>query len=217
MGLSAIIAKTISPLIARTRLLQSRLARTTPRERLLLGALVVGALAYAPLAAIDWRARQEDRYTIAQADQSTARLALAASRRMSAQAPDAARIQDMQSWGFDAGNVAVAQVQIEQRLVAAATDAQLANVRITTDPEIENIGPTQWLGGEVQADLRWTPTFDFLESLAEWPEGFRVTQFRYEITSPADAMPSEPGNVPAGRIQIGLAFPVKVADTEPAT
>lgn len=216
MGLSAIIAATLSPLIAQTRVLQARLARTTPRERLLLGGLVLGALVYGPIAAMDWRAQQEDRFTTAQADQSTARLALSASRRISAQAPDEAAIDDMRTWGFEAGNVAIAQVQIEQRLVEAATDAELANVRITTDAEIENIGPTQWMGGELQADLRWTPTFDFLESLARWPEGFRVTQFRYEITTPADYVPTDPSFIPAGRVQVGLSFPVKVANVEPA-
>jgi hypothetical protein len=215
-GMSAILAKAISPLVAQTRVLQTRLAGTTPRERLLLGALILGALVYAPIAAIDWRTQQEDRYLAAQADQSTVRLALSASRAIAAQAPDELAIEDMQTWGFEAGNIAIAQVQIEQGLVAAAADAELANVRITTDAEIETIGPTQWLGSDVQADLRWTPTFDFLESLAEWPEGFRVTQFRYEITTPANFVPTEPGFVPAGRIQIGLSFPVKVPETEPA-
>lgn len=217
MGLSAITATSISPLIAQTRALQARLARTTPRERLLLGALILGALVYAPLVAMDWRARQEDRYTTAQADQSTARLALGASRSIAAQAPDQAAIEDMQTWGFEAGNVAIAQVMIEQRLLEAASAAELSEVRITTDAEIEDIGPTQWLGGELQADLRWTPTFQFLESLAQWPEGFRVTRFRYEITTPADYVPTEPGFIPAGRIQIGLSFPVKVTAVEPTT
>jgi hypothetical protein len=215
--LSVILARTISPLVVQTRALQARLARTTPRERLLLGALILGALVYAPIAAIDWRAQQEDRYITAQADQSTARLALSSSRTIAAQAPDELAIEDMRTWGFEASNLAIAQVQIEQRLVEAATDAELANVRITTDAEIEDIGPTQWLGSELQADLRWTPTFNFLESLAEWPEGFRVTQFRYEITTPANFVPTEPGFVPAGRVQIGLSFPVKVPDPEPAT
>lgn len=217
MGLSAIIATTISPLIAQVRVLQARLARTTSRERMLLGGLVLGALIYVPIVAMDWRAQQEDRYTTAEADRSTARLALSASRRISAEAPDEAAIEDMQTWGFEAGNIAIAQVQIEQRLVEAATDADLANVRITTDAEIEDIGPTQWLGGELQADLRWAPTFEFLESLAQWPEGFRVTQFRYEITTPAGYVPTDPSFIPAGRVQVGLSFPVKVANVEPTT
>ena len=217
MGLSAILVRIISPLVVQTRVLQARFARTTPRERVLLGGLILGALLYAPIAAIDWRSRQEDRYTAAQSDQSAARLALSASQSIAAQAPDQAAIEDMRTWGFEAGNVAIAQVQIEQQLVQAASAAQLINVRITTDPEIETIGPNQWLGGELQADLRWTPTFNFLESLAQWPEGFRVTQFRYEMTAQPNFVITDPAAVPLGRVQIGLAFPVKVPAVEPTT
>lgn len=178
---------------------------------------MLGVLVYAPVAALDWRTQQEDRYTAALAAQSTAQLALSASRSIAAQAPDDAAIADMQTWGFEAGNVAIAQVRIEQRLVAAAAKANLTEVRITTDNEIEAIGPTQWLGSQVQADLRWSPTFEFLDSVAAWPEGFRVTQFRYEVTTPADYVPTDPGFIPAGRVQIGLSFPVKVANTEPTS
>lgn len=166
---------------------------------------------------MDWRAQQEDRYTEAQTDQSGARVALAASRNIAALAPDDAAIDDMRTWGFQAGNIAIAQVQIEQRLFEAATAADLGSARISTRSEIETIGATQWLGGEVQADLRWTPAFDFLDAVAQWPEGFRVTQFRYEITTPADFVPTEPGFAPAGRIQIGLSFPVTVVSTEPSS
>lgn len=177
--------------------------------------LILGVLIYAPIAAIDWRTQQEDRYTNALADQGAAKLALAASRSIAADAPDEAALADMQTWGFVGTNVAVAQVRIEQRLLAAATDAKLTSVRITTDDEIEAIGPTQWLGGELQADLRWTPTFDFLDTISAWPEGFRVTQFRYEITTPAGYVSKDPSFIPAGRIQIGLSFPVDIANVEP--
>ena len=216
-GLSAIFARTISPLIAQTNALKARFTRTTPRERLLLGALAVGAGVYAPVAAMEWRAEQEDRYSVAQADQDAARQALSASRAIAARAPDETAIEDMKTWGFEAGNVAIAQVRIEQRLVEAATEAELSNIRITTDSEIESIGPTQWLGSEVQADLRWTPAFDFLETVAGWPEGFRVTQFRYEITTPQNFIPVEPDFAPSGRVQVGLAFPVKVRELGPAS
>lgn len=216
MGFSAILTRTVSPLVFQTRALQTRLLLTTPRERLLLGALAAGALIYAPLASMDWRAQQEDRYSAAQADQSTARIALSASRSIAARAPEADAIADMQTWGFEAGNVAIAQVMIEQRLVEAAERAELENVRIATDSEIEAVGPTQWLGAEVQADLRWTPTFVFMESIAGWPEGFRITQFRYEITTPLGDT-SAPGFVPSGRVQIGLAFPVTVTNPEPVS
>lgn len=217
MGLSAILARTISPLVDQTRALKARLAGTTRRERLLLAGLAIGATLYAPVSAMDWRARQEERYIEAQADQAAARLALSSSRSIAAQAPDDLAIDDMKSWGFDAGNVAIAQVRIEQRLVEAATRAELANVRITTDTEIENLGPTQWLGGDIQADLRWTPTFDFLESLAGWPEGFRVTQFRYEITAQPDFVIADPAMASIGRVQVGLSFPVRVTSARAAS
>lgn len=212
-----ILPTIVSPLIAQTRALQARWARATSRERLLIAGLVLGVLIYTPVAALDWRTQQEDRYTEALAGQATAQLALSASRSIAARAPDDAAIADMRTWGFDAANVPIAQVRIEQRLFAAATDAKLSEVRITTDNEIETIGPTQWLGSEVQADLRWSPTFDFLNSVAAWPEGFRVTQFRYEITTPADYVPTDPSFIPAGRVQIGLSFPVKVLNAEPAS
>lgn len=217
MGLSVILTRILQPVVVRTSALKARLSRTTPRERLLLSALALGALLYAPLIAMDWRTEQEDRYTAAKAEQSTARLALSASQNIAALAPDEAAIEDMQTWGFNAGNVSIAQVQIEQRLLEAATGAGLETVRITTEAEVEEIGPTQWLGGEVQADLRWTPTFAFLESLAQWPEGFRVTRFRYEITTPPNFVSQDPAFVPAGRLQLGLAFPVQVPETGPAT
>lgn len=166
---------------------------------------------------MDWRAQQEDRYTEAQADQSAARVALAASRSIAALAPDDVIIEDMRTWGFEAGNIPIAQVRIEQRLFEAATDADLGNARISTNSEIETIGPTHWLGGEVQADLRWSPTFDFLDAVAQWPEGFRVTQFRYEITTPANFVPTTPDFAPAGRVQLGLSFPVTVLTSDPSS
>lgn len=217
MDLSAILVKIIPPLVLQTRVLRARFARTTARERLLMGGLILGALLYTPIAAIDWRTQQEDRYTTALLDHSSARLALSASQSIAAQAPDQASIEDMQTWGFEASNVPIAQIQIEQRLVQAAAAAELTNVRITTNPEIETIGPTQWLGVEVQADLRWTPTFNFLESLAQWPEGFRVAQFRYEITTAPDFVSTDPAFLAAGRVQIGLAFPVRIPSADPAT
>lgn len=193
--------------------LQARLARTTPRERLLLAVLVLGALIYAPIAVGDWRARQEERYINALTDRAAARLAAASAQRVAAAAADDQAVKDMESWGFDAGNVAVAQVGIEQRLVEAASEAGLANVRITTRNEPEAIGPTQWLGAEVQANLMWTPTFDFLDQLSAWPEGFRVTRFQYERTAARGPTPAgHPLSALGGTVRMGLAFPVNIAD-----
>lgn len=196
-----------------TRALIERLQRTTPRERVLLGVLVLGALVYAPIGAADWRIRQEDRYVDALSARASARLAAATARRVEAAASDDTAIEDMQSWGFEAANVAVAQVRIEQQLASAAAGAGLTNTSITTDSEIEAIGPTQWLGAEVQADLRWSPTFAFMDRVATWPEGFRVVGFNYEITPPTQfqiqQQPQAGAPLPAaGKVRIQLAFPV---------
>ncbi|MNE04339.1 hypothetical protein D3C80_968650 [compost metagenome] len=191
--------------------LKDRLRRTTLRERVLLGGLVLGAAVYAPVAALEWRTTQADRYIDALTDQSTARLSAAAARRVADGAADRLALEDMNSWGFEATNSAVAQVLIEQRLLEAAVATGLPNPRITTNAEVEAIGPTQWLEAEVQTDLRWGPAFAFLDKLGEWPEGFRVTAFRYEIT-PFHGRIRAGEPVPVnGNIRVTLAFPVRIA------
>jgi hypothetical protein len=190
------------------------LQRTTPRERILLGGLLLAALIYAPIVVFDWRTAQEDRYIDAMTERSAARLAQAASKRITANAPDQAAIEDMRDWGLDAANVAVAQVRIEQHLVQAATAAGLTNIKITTEPEIEVIGPTQWLGAQIQADLRWSPTFAFLDAMTGWTAGFRVTQIQYDIPP---FQGRDPAAAPPGRVTIGLAVPVSVENVEPTT
>lgn len=196
-----------------TRALIERLQRTTPRERVLLAVLVLGALVYAPIGAADWRIRQEDRYVDALSARASARLAATTARRVEAAASDETAIKDMQTWGFEATNLAVAQVRIEQQLASAAAGAGLTNASITTESEVEAIGPTQWLGAEVQADLRWSPTFAFMDRVATWPEGFRVVGFNYEITPltqfQIQQQPQAGAPLPvAGKVRIQLAFPV---------
>lgn len=194
--------------------LKERLRRTTARERVLLGALVLGAAIYAPVAALDARSAQADAYIDAISEQSTARLTANAARRVADGAADRLALDDMNAWGFEASNPAVAQVLIEHRLLEAAETVALPNPRITTNAKVEDIGPTQWLEAEVQADLRWGSTFAFLDKLGEWPEGFRVVAFRYELTPPRpmtiDAGPPQT----SGKLWLRLAFPVRLAKTE---
>lgn len=197
--------------------LKDRLRRTTVRERILLGGLVLGAAVYAPVAASDWRTAQADRYIDALTEQSTARLTASAARRIADGAADRLALEDMNGWGFEASNAAVAQVLIEQRLLETATATGLPNPRITTNPKIEAIGPTQWLEAEVQSDLRWGPAFAFLDKLGEWPEGFRVTAFRYELTPGNPMVINTAPTAPSGKLRIGLAFPVRVADAGAAS
>lgn len=188
--------------------LSARLRRTTPRERVLLAVLVMAALVYMPIAASDWRTSQEDAYVDAVSDQAAARLALAVSRRVEAAASDRAAIEDMKTWGFSALNAQVAAVAIEQALVRAATTAELPAFSVTVAAEPQAIGPTNWMEAEVQADLRWNPTFDFLDAVAAWPEGFRVTSFSYDIGG-------SPGAPDAGKVRMGLAFPVRLEEASP--
>ncbi len=204
-------------MLVQTRALQVRLQRTTPRERILLGGLILAALVYVPIMVFDWRTAQEDRYIEAMTERSAARRAQAASQRITANAPDQAAIADMRDWGLEAANVAVAQVRVEQYLFRAATAAGLTNIRITTQPELEVIGPTQWLGAEIQADLRWSPTFAFLDALTAWTAGFRITQFQYEISAVPVFVQATPAAASLGRLTIGLAVPVSVVSTEPRT
>lgn len=203
--------------LAQVQVLQDRLARTTRRERLLLGGLLVAAALYAPVAAFEWRNSQADRYVNALTDRSSARLALSASRRITSSAPDQAAVDDMKTWGMDAANIAVAQVQLEQMLAATADEAGLTGVRIDLDAETKATGPVEWLGGEIQADLRWTPIFAFLDGLTAWPEGFRITRFNYQTG--ASMAPLAPGMIAppslGGRVVIGVSVPVRLQVLEP--
>ncbi len=207
-------------MVARMRTLEARVQRTTARERLLLGGLIFAVLVYAPIAAMEWRDVQRDRYIDAVTERGAARLAQAASRRIAAAAPDEAAIKDMKTWGIEAGNLAIAQVILEQKLVEATTKAGLTGIKITPDTEIKVIGPNQWLGSDVQADLRWTPVFAFLDALAVWPEGFTVTGFKYEM-APQPSFGPQPGQIispPQGRVTISVAIPVSItAPTAEAT
>lgn len=190
--------------------LTSRLKRTTMRERFLLGGLVLVALAYAPVAAFEWRTAREDLYVDAVTERDAARLARDSARRVMSSAATGAALRDMESWGFDASNVSVAQVLIERRLLAEATDAGLTNARITMDDQVEQIGSVTWLGGEVQADLLWRGVFGMLDGLGAWPEGFRVTSFRYQMRPNIQSAVYMPNGPAIGSVNIGLSFPVAI-------
>lgn len=208
--LQGFFAEMVASTRASIATLKDRLRATTLRERVLLGGLALGVALYAPVAALEWRTTQADRYIDALTEQSTARLTANAARRIADGAADRLALEDMNSWGFEATNPAVAQVVIEQRLLQTATATGLPNPRITTNAEVQAIGPTQWLEAEVQSDLRWGPAFAFLDKLGEWPEGFRVTAFRYELTPINPMVMSTDTAAPSGKLRISLAFPVRI-------
>lgn len=186
---------------------------------MLLGGLFFGALIYAPVAALDFRSVQETRYIDALTARAEARVGRNQAAQLARDAQDDAVLEDMKSWGFKASNVPVAQVALEQRILESATAAELTNLRISTDSEVETIGPISWLGAEVQADLRWGAAFAFLDGLTGWPEGFRITRFSYEISNTPTLTPLGMQGVPpaAGRLTIGVAAPVEIVDRTGAT
>lgn len=209
MELRSIAGGFTSSADAWTQALRARLKRTTPRERLLLGGLVLGVLIYSPLALYEWRDAQAERYSDALSERAAARLSRDAARRVAAAVDDRA-LEDMRQWGFRASNVAVAGVLIERRVLDAARDAGLPNARLTVEDELNTEGPIPWLETELQADLVWRGVFGTLDALTAWPEGFRVTRFRYEMRPVQPGAVSFPGGPPAGTVRIGLAFPVEV-------
>ena len=75
--------------------LKDRLRATTLRERALLGVLALGAAVYAPVAALEWRTTQADRYIDALSEQSTARLTANAARRIAAGAADRLALDEL--------------------------------------------------------------------------------------------------------------------------
>lgn len=175
---------------------------------MLLAVLALGVLIYMPVAALNWRAEREDRYIDALTERAAARMARAAAVRVQAAADDVSALEDMRDWGFDGANLPALRVRVEQRILTAAGEAGLENLRIVVDDELRAVGPTRWLDAEVQANLVWTPTFAFLDALAAWPEGFRVTGFNYALEQSrvirgGDTPP------PAGRLRLDLAFPVR--------
>lgn len=196
----------------RVQVIVVRLRQTTPRERLLLGSLVMGAFVYAPLAASDFRTEQADRYAELSSERAAARLALASVQRAQSGLGEEAALEDMRTWGFEASNVEVARVLIEQRVLEEATRAGLTDIRISTEDDLETIGPTQWINAEFTAQLRWSGIFAFLESLTAWPEGFRVRGFQYDlpVIRPNQQQIGTFQNSDPGDVRMTLSFPVTI-------
>lgn len=180
------------------------------RERLLLGCLLIGAVLYAPVYALEQKSASSEAYAMALEDQAQARMAAQTARRISASASSQAAVEDMKTWGFSASNPAVAQVMIESRLVEAAETLGLPNPVITAQSKVEDEGPTQWMFADVQTDLRWGPALALIDNLGEWPEGFRMTSFRYEVM----AIQNASDTTERGKIHMGFAFPVNLANPD---
>ena len=190
---------------------------------MLLGALVLAALCYGPVAALQWRTTQEDRYIEAVTQQADARRVRDAARRVNAAVGDRAAVADMREWGFEATNMAVAQVLIERRILKAAGEAGIPQLSIALDSEIEEVGPTKWLAADIQMGLSWRALFALLDNLAAWPEGFRIEGFNYEYTALPAAQQSPnygygaAAPIRSGTIRLRVAFPERLATEEVAS
>lgn len=205
-----VLVQSVAPSLRQIRV---RYERTTPRERILLAGLLVGGLLYGAVSAVDFQAQQQTLYADALGNRASAQLARSNAARRTQGAPDEAAIEDMQRWGLEATNVAVGQVQIEGLLLRAANQAELVAPRISTNGELEEIGPTQWLTAEVETDLNWTSTFAFLDELGELESGFRVVSFGFDVEPEPQFQTQGPSEFrpPRGRIRLGLAFPVTLS------
>lgn len=194
---------------------KARYGQTTPRERLLLGLLALAAPLLAATAALEWRNRQQSLYADVFLVREAAKRERAATRRAVAAASNVSGLEDMKTWGVVATNDAIAQVLVEDSLNRAITLAGLGRPDVRVDSGTDAIGPTRWITAEVQADLSWTSLFAFVDDLAEWPEGFRVTSFHYELTATdllarsARRQEADEPAPPAGRVRLGLAFPLR--------
>lgn len=215
---------------ARTRdAVVRRWSRTTRRERQLLAILALACPVMLAAGALDWRAKQQDSYAQAEIDLDAARRDQAVARRVLRASADDALLADMATWGIDASNEDVARAIVEKRLNSEVARAGLTQTEIRMDGGVTEVGVTRWIGAEVQSDLRWGPVFAFLDGLTAWPEGFRITVFRYEMTPPAvvgrrirandrannrsDPAPAPP----AGRVKINLEFPLRDAAAQQAS
>lgn len=194
-------------------MLGARLARTTPRERLLLGVLVGGAILYAPVAALEARDNAETAYADALVARDTARRARVQAISTTNRAAHELALRDMSDWGFEGSNLDIVRVRIEQSLADAAEDAALTGVAIETSDAAITTGPVTWVSAQIQGDLLWTPTFRLLDEVAGWPEGFRVTRFAFE-KSPPPAFEGAPAPLTPGRVTIGMDFPTRTAAVE---
>lgn len=190
--------------------LGARFARTTPRERLLLGALVGGAILYAPVAALEARDNAETSYADALVARDTARRARVQAISATNRAAHDLALRDMADWGFEGGNLDIVRVRIEQALSAAATDVALTGVAIETNEAGVVTGPATWVSAQVQGDLLWGPTFHLLDEVAGWPEGVRITRFAFE-KSPPPAFEGAPPALTPGRVTLGMDFPTRTA------
>lgn len=183
----------------------------------MLTALGAGALVFTTLSAADRAAEARLAYAEAVTAHARARAgtgpADAAMDQLEAQRNQIAR------WSFSAPNVDVAAAEIEERLLRAAADAGLPDARFrlrTTGLDAGQGADLVWLPVEIEAALRWDPTFSFLELVSSWPEAHDLTVFSVDIAALPQGRTRDPA-APFGRVRLEMAFPVRLETGDDST
>jgi len=150
--------------------LGDQFARTTPRERKLLAALVLIGLVVAPIQAFDWMQNAEARHIEAQAALETAKR----NSRAGIQAQIATQRQEVKSWSWQASSPAVGRVIIQDKIRQLATEAGMTEVEIKSAEKIEAAGEVNLIRVEVAAPFNWQSFTGFLFNLNTYGKGFMI-------------------------------------------
>ncbi len=173
------------------------LAPLSARERWLLALAGLTALAVVDVKAFQWAGAQRDRYQVAQADLALARQRRAAQDRDQLDAFDRAQLAALSGWSEHGRNLWLVRVRIEQRIVAAAQAAGLANIQVRLAEAPEGDAATPLLRAEVTGPYVSGPVVAFLKRLASDPKTFALDEM-------------EVNTADAPEFKLALLFPIQI-------
>lgn len=150
--------------------LGDQFARITPRERKLLGLLLLIGLIVAPIQAFGWMQDAQARHVEAQAALETARR----NSRAGIQAQISQQRQDVRGWSWQASSPAVGRVIIQDKVRQLATEAGMTEVEIKSADKIEAAGEVSLIRVEVAAPFNWSSFTAFLFNLNTYGKGFLI-------------------------------------------
>lgn len=145
----------------------------TQRERYLVLGLAMAALTMAPLST--WELAQK-----CQVELEQSRLELAQQSRMQGTVSRSEwqeiRIQaeQLSRWGWKAKSPAIGQVLVEQQINAMAMTAGMTSISISTNKELNRVGPLSFVRLQVNADFNWITFTQFLRELGKANKAFVV-------------------------------------------
>ncbi len=183
--------------------LSEAFARIKPRERLLLGVLLLIALIFAPLRVLEMRTAALDENRAAH---ETLAAAKQAARRAggSGLAASLERTRDeVRDWSYSAPSPAVGQVMAQNELSEIAAAAGLAGAQVSATGKPVDAGAVTLVGVEVEAPFSWSGLSGFLAGLSESGKGFVLESIRMT----EDKTP---------KLELVLRLPVTLAEANPA-